>query len=328
MKTATLTHHLAWPLGRETSVPAGCTGMRIRGAEFLERFREGRPVSAALKRADETFWLVRHGPHPLVVALDPSARDVGLFLTVGLSQGASDAFSNCFESVLAARPDRPVTVEGLAHEVQQWLQASLRQGTLDLPPCETAEEWRAFRLALGHGLHARFGLEIGECFLVDLADPPVNAHQAIPWPAVEPLIADSPQQIPLKRMPEAPLPVRQKTATDPALNKRLFIELPRVARSLRMRNLPKEEEAAVTRQFALAMRLDALARRATLRAVSKPGQSGLNPNTAQDLDDAWAVIARLGSDEAAGRAHLDRTLDDADRIVSNLEVALGDAQRT
>lgn len=127
-------------------------------------------------------------------------------------------------------------------------------------------------------------------------------------------------------------PAASRSARDDATAlRRLFLELPALSAGLRMLELPQGQGLFLVHQ-GLLQRLALLALDVTTMpalALAAPGQplpaarqhrrSGHSAQAVAALDEAWGLLARL---KLAAPAALPALLDDADRILANMELSL------
>ena len=327
------------------TVPIDWIGLLSRNGLPAPRVSSGKRLKVA---AEENAWLVRQGQLMMLLQMHPAASTIGLHLGLDLAPAEHALSAQQAEIYLSGLDTDSLTLGMLRNDVEAWLQTNMASGALDLPPCETAEEWRVFRLALGDGLHARFGLAIDDCFIVDLVDGPGQIGES-PSTPIDSTITTRVNMVRVLRAATAAVgtargawqQVTRQAASDWARRRdstararisaladsharnRLFIELPRLAAALRRPNLP-QGVGVVQKQLALAQRIDRLAARSALPPMPSMDAVRLGIERRlplQDLDEGWAALARLGhaAADAAPFASIQICLDDAERVVANLE---------
>ncbi|MBB3121148.1 hypothetical protein [Pseudoduganella violacea] len=254
-----------------------------------------------------------------------------------------------------------LSVQAFAAAVQDSLRLALAQGRLELPPCTSAEEWTAFRAGLNELLYIRFGITVEDCMPVDLGDgidfAAILRARASADAAPRPEPQPEPQPEPVRQEPataagpaSAALPASSVTSAvsasipaprapaeapcagdDAAALRRLFLELPALSGGLRMLDLPQGQGLFLVHQ-GLLQRLALLALDVNTMpalAMAAPGQhlpaarqrrrSGGTLQAVTALDEAWGLLARL---KLAAADAMPTLLDDADRILANMELSL------
>lgn len=302
------------------SVPPGCAAVVAGRDGATRRLGAGSRVAAG---HGETAWCFHPGPYQIELAPFAAAPEAGLRLAFVIDTPDPRVAQQRFDLFLASEAAERVGVAELGSAIENALQRELAQGNLDLPPCVTLAEWDVFRAGLDELLYTRFGVTVEECMPADLGDARDYARM---------LAQRAPAQAPAALMRAASQP---KLHTDPDPDpatldaralRRLFLELPRVASCLRLSELPagaglfRQHQALVQRldQVSLcvatmpALELAAPGRRLDRREQQRRARHSVR--AAQALDEAWALLARLKD-----TGHAASLLDDADRIVANLE---------
>ncbi|HEV7816829.1 MAG TPA: hypothetical protein VGP06_17245, partial [Janthinobacterium sp.] len=205
------------------------------------------------------------------------------------------------------------------------------QGNLELPPCTSVDEWNLFRAGLNQLLYTRFGITVEDCLPADLGERvDFAATLAARAQAPTPVLVPPPPSLEAALLPGAPMQNGEDGGDARAL-RRLFLELPAAAAALRLIALPAGQ-ALFQAHRGLLQRLDL----ASLAAATMPSLAWAAPDrragarqqarraaasaaAARALDEAWALLARL---QLAAIAQLPALLDEADRILSNLELGL------
>jgi hypothetical protein len=156
----------------------------------------------------------------------------------------------------------------------------------------------------------RFGVTVEDCMPADVGDYPAMLMAAVPA---------APQKT------VAQLEVEATPQVDARALRRLFLELPRLTSAFRLAPLPAGQDLFRQHQSLLrrleqvgmsvatmpALELAAPGRRLDARQQARRARHSVH--AARALDEAWALLARLKAGTLA------EVLDDADRIVSNLE---------
>lgn len=318
------------------------------------------PGTAVVETADGVIWFAYPGVLRCVLAPFAAAPEFGLRLDYCFDPSGDQAR---FALLLAGEVEGLLAIGALAVAVQDAVRGALQTGSLDLPPCAADDEWQAFRAGLNELIYTRFGLVVEDCLPLDLHPvtdfardllASVDAGSAGPLPAaaaVQDAIGSGAPQEQIAMPLAAPAPAQAQagqaqagqaqggqaqagetgSAADARAMRRLFLELPALASGLRA--LPMREGDG-----SFAPMQDIL-RRLALAAVSANTMPSLHhaapgkrlPEQVRRrrvahslaaqaaLDEAWALLAAMRCGLDPGR------LDDADRILSNLEYSL--AQR-
>lgn len=291
--------------------------------------------SAAVETAEGAVWFAYTGALRCTLAPFAAAPEFGLHVDYCFDPGGETAR---FALLLAAEAERLLSTEAFGAALQDAVRGGLQMGSLELPPCIADDEWQVFRAGLNELVYTRFGVIVEDCVPVDLhpardfaADllATLGASAASSGAAVAaPAQADAPVAAPARAGDEAR---ETGPAADARAMRRLFLELPALSSGLRA--LPMREGDGsfapmqdMLRRLALAavsvntmpsLTLPAPGQRVTKEARGLRAAHSLAAQSA--LDDAWAWLASM-------RCGLDlERLDEADRILSNLEYSL--AQR-
>ena len=331
---------LARPIASGYMLPAGATGVAV------DRSGRTRRISAGGRMGlldGESGWCFHPGPYGCDLVPFAAAPEIGLRLHFAVDSPDPRVSQQRFDLFLASEGAGDVSLSGFAANVEVALQRELAQGNLDLPPCTTLDEWNAFRAGFNQLLYTRFGVTVDDCVPVDLrpgrdfaevlraravhdADEPYIGVEAAPAaaaaaPAAGAAVANVPGRTPFD-------PARE----DARALRRLFLELPCLMCRVRQAALPSGQDL-FRQQQALLQRLDLVCLVAStmpalgLAAPGKPLAPGQQLRRARHsvaaaaaLDEAWALLARFELAEDRG---LEVLFDEADRIVANLEHALG-----
>ena len=302
---------LAVRIADGAALPAGCVGVVCDQGGGTRRLAPG--ARAALQQG-ETAFCFHPGPYTFDLLPFAAAPEIGLRVSFAVDSPDPRVAQQRFDLYLASEAGGAVSLAAMAEAMQLALQRELAQGNLELPPCTTPAEWDAFRAGLNQLLYTRFGVSVDDCIPVDLGER-VDYAQILLARAAAPAAPD----------PVAPVRVDPQPSDAQAL-RRLFLELPSITCALRLAELPSGQ--ALFRQHQdLLQRLDLIGLSvATMPALelAAPGQA-LSPDqqtrrarhsaaAAVALDEAWSLLARLSL------AGLEPLLDEADRIVANLEL--------
>lgn len=309
-------------------LPPGAIGVVLDGAGHTRRISAGGRMALA---AGERAWCFHPGPYGCELAPFAAAPEIGLRVSFAVDSPDPRVTQQRFDLYLASEAGEEISVAGFVAQAQAALQRELAQGNLELPPCTTLDEWNAFRGGFNQLMYTRFGVTVDDCVPVDLAGSRDYARE---------LRARVEAGVEAKAVPEvqaasSPASVSKVPAADPdpaaadarAL-RRLFLELPCLMCRVRAAALP-QGQGLFRQQQAILNRLDLLSLAAGTMpalALAAPGQALAveqqvrrarhSTRAAAALDEAWALLARL---ERAGDAAPANLLDEADRIVANLE---------
>ncbi|HEX8606279.1 MAG TPA: hypothetical protein VF774_26795 [Pseudoduganella sp.] len=287
----------------------------------------------------EAAWWFGTGPHAVALVPFPAAPELGLQLAFVIDSAdprlARQRFDLFLFSEVAGQSDRLVLAD-LAGRIEGALRGALEQGTLDLPPCTSLDEWNAFRAGLDRLLYMRFGITVDDCVPVELEDVDFAAmlrQRAAPMVPSVPLVPSLPS---IPSAPAAPVPLAAPVLPpgpgDAAALRRLFLELPDATRTLRLLPAPAfaVRQAQLQRLSLAALDVNtmpSLAWSAPGQARGHGGQACLGAASAaavRALDELWALLARMapagkGGDEANDDRNEGGSNDgELDRIVANL----------
>jgi hypothetical protein len=341
-------------LGR-TLVAARLRGEAVPGDCVQLVFSAGgqaRRVAAASAREGEIAYCFHPGPYCVDVVPFAAAPELGLRTRFVIDAADPRAAQQRFDLYLFSEVADALTVADLCAAIERAIQGGLEQGTLDLPPCAALDEWNVFRAGLNQLLYTRFGITVDDCIPVDLGEQAdfaatlrARAQAPAAIAAIAATVVTAAQSTPADAGAEpmaalAPVEHFAPAAADARALRRLFLELPVLTSGLRMVTLPAGQAVFVA-QRSLLQRLALIA----LDVNTMPSLAWVAPDqplaadqqrrrarhsilAAQALDQAWALLARWRQgmpDAAADPVRLDALLDEADRIVSNLDYHL--AQR-
>jgi hypothetical protein len=328
---------------RGEAVPADCVQLVFSAGG------QARRVAAASAREGEIAYCFHPGPYCVDVVPFAAAPELGLRIRFVIDAADPRAAQQRFDLYLFSEVADALSVAGFGAAIGRAIQGALEQGTLDLPPCAALDEWNAFRAGLNQLLYTRFGITVDDCIPADLAEQAdyaatLRARAQAPA-AIAAAIVTAAQSDPADAGAEpmaafAPVEAIAPAAADARALRRLFLELPVLTSGLRMVTLPAGQAVFVA-QRSLLQRLALIA----LDVNTMPSLAWAAPEqplaadqqrrrarhsilAAQALDQCWALLARWRQgvpDAGAESARLDALLDEADRIVSNLDYHL--AQR-
>jgi hypothetical protein len=324
-------HLVAKPVPSGCALPAGTVGVAVDAGGHTRRIGAGGRL---VLTENETGWCFHPGPYLCDLVPYAAAPEIGLRLHFGIDSADPRMSQQRFDLFLASEAAGELALAALTARIEAALQRELAQGNLELPPCTTLDEWNAFRGGFNQLLYTRFGVTVDDCVPVDLAPARDYARElaARAVAAVQaPFVAEQEMRVPAR--PSEPFDAAKEDAR--AL-RRLFLELPCVMCRVRQAALP-QGQALFRQQQALIGRLDLVCLAASAMptlGLAAPGQPLDAANQARRarhslraaaaLDEAWALLARLERAEDEG---LDLLLDEADRIVANLETELAERKR-
>lgn len=326
-------------------------GQQAPAGSVLVVFSEGGQARRSGPRgARETAFCFHPGPYSIDLTPFAAAPELGLRMRFVADAGDPRVAQQRFDLYLFSEAGQVLSVAAFGAAVESAVQDALEQGTLALPPCTSLDEWNAFRTGVNQLLYTRFGVTVEDCIPVDLGES-VNfaavlrgrVQQAVepearPTPeaagASTPIDARDEQRTGEHRPDSAPSTAIAASAADDAhALRRLFLELPALAGGLRLIALPPGQPLFLAHQ-SLLQRLALLALDVNTMpslAWAAPGQALAPARQArrahgsvlavQALDQAWALLARLQTG-AAPRSGLPELFDEADRLLSNLDLYL------
>ncbi|UTY59956.1 hypothetical protein [Massilia sp. erpn] len=351
---------LALRLANGSIVPPDCTAVILGEngqARRLPGFRASGTAQRLVCGEKESAWCFHPGPYSADLAPFALAPELGLRLGFVVDAPDPRVSQQRFDLFLSSEGGQSETlsVQAFAAALQDSLRLALAQGRLELPPCTSVEEWTAFRADLNELLYTRFGITVEDCVPVDLGDSIDFA--AILRARANGDAAPIPEPEPVRKEPFAPAgpasaasaapeamdaagtsilaslaPAEARSAGDDAAAlRRLFLELPVLSGGLRMLDLPQGQGLFLVHQ-GLLQRLALLALDVNTMpalALAAPGQflpaarqsrrSGSTLRAVAALDEAWGLLARL---KLAAADAMPALLDDADRILANMELSL------
>ncbi|HEU4376038.1 MAG TPA: hypothetical protein VFS02_21255 [Telluria sp.] len=305
---------VAMPLPSASTVPPACTGVIVGQGGHTRRALEGGRLALA---PGETAYAFHPGPYGADLRPFAQAPEIGLRVTFAVDCPDPRVTQQRFDLFLASEAQGPLAVAGFCAAIDAALQHELAQGNLDLPPCTTLAEWNTFRAGFNQLLYMRFGVTVEECVPVDLGESVDFAQILLSrTTAPPPAMVAAPALVP-------------ETASDARCLRRLFLELPSVMCALRLAVLPSGQEMfrrhqdllrrldLVSLSVATMPAFDLAAPGVPLEAHQQARRIVHSRRAAAALDEAWALLSRL---QVGG----DAQLDDAERIVANLEYDIGE----
>lgn len=309
----------------DVAAPPGAT-LIVFSADGQARRPAAIGGKAAAPGKGETAWWFSPGPHAVELVPFAGAPELGLRLTFVIDTADPRLARQRFDLFLfseIAGGCGSLPLGDLAARIEGALRAALAGGTLDLPPCTSADEWNAFRAGLNELLYMRFGVTVDDCLPVELDD--VDFAGLLRRRATEVVrVGIEPDQPPA----DATLaPVAAIKPDDAAALRRLFLELPEASRALRaLRAAAFATRQALLQRLALAAldvnTMPALAWSAPGRARGADQRRRLGNASAaavRALDELWALLARMTNNDSADTNNgNDGTDGELDRIVANL----------
>ncbi|WP_296002552.1 hypothetical protein [Rugamonas sp.] len=319
-------HVVALRMADGDAAPAGAAVVIFNAAAYARRGAAGRIAVGE----GETVFCFHPGPYSSDLTPFAAAPELGLRLRFLIDAADPRVTQQRFDLFLFSEAGPRLTVADFSAAIEAALQAELGQGSLDLPPCTSVEEWHAFRAGLNQLLYTRFGVTVDDCVPVDLGErvdfAQLLAARAVAVARPAPVMAAAsaaPPPAPAAR--DAQPAVR---AADARSLRRLFLELPALTSGLRLLVLPAGQPLFQLHQK-LLQRLGLIA----LSASTMPSLEWSAPNqpsplsqqerraagsalAVKSLDEAWGLLARL---QLAVPLQLAELFDEADRIVSNLD---------
>jgi hypothetical protein len=323
---------IALRLDEGDAAPAHSTVVVFNPAGHARRAAAGR-VSC---EQGESVFCFHPGPYTVDLVPFTAAPEWGLRLRFVIDSANPRVTQQRFDLYLYSETAGRLELAGFGASVEAALQAELAQGTLDLPPCTSLEEWHAFRAGLNQLMYTRYGVTVDDCVPVDLGEQvdyaevlKARAQRAAETGRLAAASAPAPPHAAASRQPSAAqLPTAQQDAR--AL-RRLFLELPALSSELRLLVLPAglpifQQHQALLLRLGMAIlnvnTMPALAWAAPDQPLAPDAQARRAAQTliAQAaLDEAWSLLARL---QLASPQQWPQLLDEADRICANLETGL------
>jgi hypothetical protein len=292
---------------RVDGLAPGCIGVACDEQGGTRRVAPGSRPSLA---KGELLYCFHPGPYAVDLVPFAAAPEAGLRLTFVVDAPDPRVAQQRFDLFLASEAGERLELTELRSAIEDALRRELAQGNLELAPCATLNEWDAFRAGLDELLYMRFGVTVEDCMPADVGDYAATL-KALPSPEMP--------------APTVAVPGRHSPEDDARALRRLFLELPRLTSALRLVAIPPGQELFLQHQALLrrldqvslsvstmpALELAAPGKRLDARQQARRVRHSIHASKA--LDEAWALLARI-----KGRP-LAAVMDDADRIVANLE---------
>lgn len=323
------TRCVARPAPSGCMLPPGAVGVAVDAGGHTRRIAAGARL---VLHENESGWCFQPGPYQCDLVPFAAAPEIGLRVHFAIDSLDPRMSQQRFDLFLASEAAGELALDALSARIEAALQRELAQGNLELPPCTTLDEWNAFRGGFNQLLYTRFGVTVDDCVPVDLAGSRDYARELAARAVAEPAV-------PVIEAAHAVVPafdVVDAAQDDARALRRLFLELPCVMCRVRQAALPQGQDL-FRRQQALLQRLDLVCLAASSMpalGLAAPGQpldrdkqlrrARHSLRAAGALDEAWALLARFERAEDEG---LDPLLDEADRIVANLESELAARKR-
>jgi hypothetical protein len=274
---------IALRLGQGDATPAASTVVIFNPAGHARRVAAGRVAC----NEGEIAWCFHPGPYSVDLLPFAAAPEIGLRLRFVIDAADPRVIQQRFDLYLFSEVEAQLALDDMRAGIETALQTALAQGSLDLPPCTSLDEWNVFRAGLNQLLYTRFGITVDDCVPVDLGDTVdyaavlrarvANAVKETPLPAdvpaagarTEPQLGDAGEghhaaaagsaatAAPAAPAAEAAVHAAANAAAadvDARAVRRLFLELPALSGALRMLVLPPGLETFQTHQ-ALLQRL-------------------------------------------------------------------------
>jgi hypothetical protein len=146
--------------------PAQGTVVIFNAAGHARRVAAGR-VSC---EQGETVFCFHPGPYTVDLIPFASAPEWGLRLRFVIDAANPRVTQQRFDLYLYSEAAERLELAGFGAAVEAALQMELAQGTLDLPPCTSLEEWHAFRAGLNQLMYTRYGVVVDDCVPIDLGE--------------------------------------------------------------------------------------------------------------------------------------------------------------
>lgn len=337
---------VALRLGQGDAAPAAATVVIFNPVGHARRVAAGRVTC----NEGEIAYCFHPGPYSMDLLPFAAAPEIGLRLRFVIDAADPRVIQQRFDLYLFSEAGTQLALDDMRAGIETSLQTALAQGSLDLPPCTSLDEWNVFRAGLNQLLYTRFGITVDDCVPVDLGDTVdyaamlrtrvANAINEAPLPAdvqaadarTEPQLGDAVEPHHAAAGAPATAAASHGLADGDARSlRRLFLELPALSGALRMLVLPPGLETFQTHQ-ALLKRLGlaalsvgtmpSLAWAAPDQPLPAPQQLRRSTHSTAAvgaMDEAWSLLARL---QLASAPQWLQLLDEADRICANLEFHL------
>ncbi|MRW88773.1 hypothetical protein GJ699_02100 [Duganella sp. FT80W] len=146
--------------------PAGSTVVVFNAGGHARRVAAGKVAC----EPGEVVFCFHAGPYTVDLVPFAAAPEWGLRLRFVVDAANPRVSQQRFDLYLFSETAGRLTLEDFGLAAQMALQAELAQGTLELPPCTTLEEWHAFRAGLNQLMYTRYGVTVDDCVPVDLGE--------------------------------------------------------------------------------------------------------------------------------------------------------------
>lgn len=146
--------------------PASATVVVFNAAGHARRSDAGK-VSC---EQGESVFCFHPGPYTVDLAPFAAAPEWGLRLRFVIDAANPRVTQQRFDLYLYSETAGRLELADFAAAAEMALQAELAQGTLELPPCTSLEEWHTFRAGLNQLMYTRYGVTVDDCVPVDLGE--------------------------------------------------------------------------------------------------------------------------------------------------------------
>lgn len=146
--------------------PASATVVVFNAAGHARRSDAGK-VSC---EQGESVFCFHPGPYTVDLAPFATAPEWGLRLRFVIDAANPRVTQQRFDLYLYSEMAGRLELADFAAAAEMALQAELAQGTLELPPCTSLEEWHAFRAGLNQLMYTRYGVTVDDCVPIDLGE--------------------------------------------------------------------------------------------------------------------------------------------------------------
>ncbi|MGV7207382.1 hypothetical protein ACLB1G_05970 [Oxalobacteraceae bacterium A2-2] len=155
---------IAMRLGHGDLAPAPCTVVCFNAAGQARRLRSGRVA----RDESETIYCFHPGPFEIDLSPFAQAPEWGLRLRFLVDAANPRIEQQRFDLYLYSEAGLRLGVADFRDAAQAALRQALAQGSIELPPCTSLEEWNSFRAGLNQLLYTRFGVIVDDCLPIDL----------------------------------------------------------------------------------------------------------------------------------------------------------------
>jgi hypothetical protein len=155
---------IAMRLGHGDPAPAPCMVVCFNAAGQARRLRAGRVAPAE----GETVYCYHPGPFEIDLSPFAQAPEWGLRLRFLVDAANPRVEQQRFDLYLYSETGMRLGVADFRDAAQAALRQALAQGSIELPPCTSLDEWNSFRAGLNQLLYTRFGVIVDDCLPIDL----------------------------------------------------------------------------------------------------------------------------------------------------------------